>query len=53
MKTIISDAIALALKDLGVDIVTHVPGYGGSETFESYKKINMKTPPISFHEEVA
>jgi len=53
MKATVSDTIALALNDLGVDIVTHVPGYGGSETFESYKKINMKTPPISFHEEVA
>ncbi len=53
MKATIADAIAYALQDLGVDIVTHVPGYGGTETFESYKKINMKNPPISFHEEVA
>ncbi len=53
MKTTVADAIAYALQDLGVDIITHVPGYGGTETFESYKKINMKNPPISFHEEVA
>jgi TPP-dependent indolepyruvate ferredoxin oxidoreductase alpha subunit len=53
MKATVSDAIAFALKDLGVDVVTHVPGFGGSETFESYKKVNMKNPPISFHEEVA
>ena len=53
MKATIADTIAYALQDLGVDIITHVPGYGGSETFESYKKINMKNPPISFHEEVA
>ncbi len=53
MKATVADTIAYALQDLGVDVVTHVPGYGGSETFESYKKINMKTPPISFHEEVA
>lgn len=53
MKATVSDAIAYALQDLGVDIITHVPGYGGSEVFESYKKINLKTPPISFHEEVA
>jgi TPP-dependent indolepyruvate ferredoxin oxidoreductase alpha subunit len=53
MKATLSDTIAYALKDLGVDVVTHVPGYGGTETFESYKKINFKTPPVSFHEEVA
>ncbi len=53
MKATVADTIAYALKDLGVDILTHVPGYGGSETFDSYKKINLKTPPISFHEEVA
>ncbi|MCF6270540.1 MAG: thiamine pyrophosphate-dependent enzyme [Melioribacteraceae bacterium] len=53
MKATVSDTIAIALKDLGVDIITHVPGFGGSEAFESYKKINFKTPPISFHEEVA
>jgi TPP-dependent indolepyruvate ferredoxin oxidoreductase alpha subunit len=52
MKATVSDAIAYALQDLGVDIITHVPGFGGSEVFESYKKINLKTPPISFHEEV-
>ena len=53
MKATVSDAIGYALQDLGVDILTHVPGYGGSEAFESYKKINLKTPPIAFHEEVA
>ena len=53
MKATVADTIAYALQDLGVDVVTHVPGYGGSETFESFKKINLKTPPISFHEEVA
>lgn len=53
MKATISDTIAYALQDLGVTIVTHVPGFGGTEVFESYKKVNMKNPPISFHEEVA
>lgn len=53
MKATVADTIAYALQDLGVDIITHVPGYGGSEAFESYKRINMKNPPISFHEEVA
>jgi len=53
MKTLVSDAIAHALNDLGVNIITHVPGFGGSEVFDSYKNISLKTPPISFHEEVA
>jgi len=53
MKTFVADAIGHALKDLGVDIVTNVPGYGASEAFQSYKKISMKQSPISFHEEVA
>lgn len=53
MKAKVSDAIANALKDLGVNIVTHVPGYGASEAFQSYNQINMKRSPISFHEEVA
>jgi TPP-dependent indolepyruvate ferredoxin oxidoreductase alpha subunit len=53
MKATVSDTIAFALKDLGVEVITHVPGFGGTETFESYKKLTMKNPPISFHEEVA
>ncbi|MEN8193954.1 MAG: thiamine pyrophosphate-dependent enzyme [Bacteroidota bacterium] len=53
MKATVADAIGHALKDLGVDIVTHVPGYGASETFQSYNTINFKRSPISFHEEVA
>lgn len=53
MKATVSNTIAYTLQDLGVEIITHVPGFGGSEVFESYKHINQKNPPISFHEEVA
>lgn len=53
MKATVSDAIGYALKDLGVEVITHVPGYGASEAFQSYNQINMKRFPISFHEEVA
>lgn len=53
MKATVSDAIGYALKDLGVEVVTHVPGYGASEAFLSYNTINLKRFPISFHEEVA
>lgn len=53
MKVKVHQAIAYALIDLGVEIVTHVPGYGGSEVFSSYNELNMKNFPISFHEEPA
>lgn len=53
MKATMADAIGHALQDLGVNIVTHVPGYGASEAFLSYNTINFKRFPISFHEEVA
>jgi TPP-dependent indolepyruvate ferredoxin oxidoreductase alpha subunit len=52
-KGTVADGIAFALHDLGVKVLTHVPGYGGSETFQSFKNIAMKNPPISFNEEVA
>ena len=53
MKATVADTIGHALKDFGVDVVTHVPGYGASEAFLSYNTINFKRSPISFHEEVA
>lgn len=53
MKTKVSTAIAQALIDLGVDIVTHVPGYGGSETFQAYNELSMRNNKYSFHEEAA
>ncbi len=53
MRATVADAIGHALKDLGVDVLTHVPGYGASEAFLSYNTINFRRFPISFHEEVA
>ncbi|MCF8239914.1 MAG: hypothetical protein K9J16_00905 [Melioribacteraceae bacterium] len=53
MKAKASDVISYAMIDLGVDVVTHVPGYGGSETFLSYNSIAMKRYFTSFHEEPA
>lgn len=53
MKTTASKAIAQALIDLGVEIVTHVPGYGGSETFQAFNELSMKNNRYSFHEEAA
>ena len=53
MKTKVYEAIAQALSDIGADVVTHVPGYGASEAFQSYNIINMKKSPEYFNEEVA
>lgn len=53
MKTFAYNAIAHALNDLGVEVVTHVPGYGASETFQAYNELNMRNLKFSFHEEVA
>jgi TPP-dependent indolepyruvate ferredoxin oxidoreductase alpha subunit len=53
MNATVADAIAKGLVDLGVEVVTNVPGYGGSETFSSYRSQSMKNPPNSFNEEVA
>ncbi|MFC2140056.1 hypothetical protein ACFLR4_05270, partial [Bacteroidota bacterium] len=53
MKTTLSLAIGHALNDLGVEIVTHVPGYGASEVLSGYNEVVMKRNYISFNEEVA
>lgn len=53
MLNIASEVIAKALIDLGVKIVTYVPGYGASEVFDSYNQLTLKMPILSFHEETA
>ncbi|MFH0735245.1 MAG: thiamine pyrophosphate-dependent enzyme [bacterium] len=53
MIAALQDIIAFALVDLGIKVVTYVPGYGASETFDSYNLLAMRTPIISFHEETA
>lgn len=53
MRTTVSEAIGHALIDLGVNILTHVPGYGGTETFRVYNELNQKSIRFSFHEESA
>ncbi len=53
MLTVASEVIAKALIDLGVKIVTYVPGYGASEVFDSYNQLSLKMPILSFHEETA
>lgn len=53
MKTTVAEAVGYGLSNLGVEVVTHVPGYGASEAFMAYKTIAMKNPYMSFNEEVA
>ncbi len=52
-RTSVAEAIANAMIDLGVEVVTNVPGFGASETFMSFNQLTMKNRHISFNEEVA
>ncbi|HWF44679.1 MAG TPA: thiamine pyrophosphate-dependent enzyme [Candidatus Kapabacteria bacterium] len=49
----LSFAISQALREAGVLLATHVPGHGATETFQSFRKENIRNLPISFHEETA
>lgn len=49
----IEHLIALTLANVGVEIVTNVPGSGSQNILDNYNKITSKNLPISFHEEVA
>ncbi|MBZ0177863.1 MAG: hypothetical protein K8F36_01140 [Melioribacteraceae bacterium] len=53
MKVKVSQAAAYALKDLGVEVITNVPGFGGSETMTEINQIFGKNFPVSFNEEVS
>lgn len=49
----VAEVIARSLIDLNVNVVTHVPGHGGTQTFDAFRKLSSGSHPISFHEEVA
>jgi TPP-dependent indolepyruvate ferredoxin oxidoreductase alpha subunit len=49
----VAEVIAQSLIDLDVRVVTHVPGHGGTQTFDAYRKLTGIDHPVSFHEEVA
>lgn len=53
MNFIAAKAIAQALIDLGIDVLTHVPGYGATETFQEFNELGQKRLQYSFHEEPA
>lgn len=50
---LVSQTLATTLLDCTVLVVTHVPGYGATETFAAWQRINQAPFPISFHEEPA
>ncbi|MBA4407252.1 hypothetical protein C0389_08265 [bacterium] len=53
MNSTAATELAQALVDLGVQVITHVPGYGGSEVFQAYNELSRKRLQYSFHEEPA
>ena len=53
MRSKVSEAIGIAMKDMGVNISTYVPGLGATEVYYDYCSISGLRPAISFHEEVA
>jgi TPP-dependent indolepyruvate ferredoxin oxidoreductase alpha subunit len=48
-----NQALARAIIEAKTDVVTCVPGFGGTQVFEAYSKINKQNAVFSFHEEVA
>lgn len=50
---IVSDLIAQALIDASAEVVTYVPGFGGSAIFDAFERKTGKAGFISFNEEVA
>jgi TPP-dependent indolepyruvate ferredoxin oxidoreductase alpha subunit len=52
-KITVARAFAAALRDAGVGVVTHVPGFGATEAFEAFREAVPGDWPGSFHEEVA
>jgi TPP-dependent indolepyruvate ferredoxin oxidoreductase alpha subunit len=49
----IDSALAFALQDAGVQVVTHVPATGATAIFDAYNKLAGTAPSYSFNEEVA
>ena len=49
----VAHTIAHAIHDASAGVVTNVPGYGGTQVYESYCSIASTSPLPSFHEELA
>ena len=48
----VSWIVAQAIKDACVEVITHVPGFGANQIYNSICQISNKRHPISFNEEV-
>jgi len=53
MSAKVLEIISQAFIDLGVSVVTNVPGLGGSQVYNEFNAMSLKQHPPSFHEEVA
>jgi len=53
MQISFPQATARAIQDARAEIVTNVPGFGGTEIFAALCQTSSRSYPISFHEEVA
>ncbi len=53
MRTTVAQLIAHAVHDAGARVVTHVPGFGGTQVFDAWCAITATSALPSFHEEVA
>jgi len=53
MKKSIAQIIAHAIHAARADVVTNVPGFGGTQVFDAFREISDRSHPNSFHEEVA
>ena len=53
MKKSIAQIIAHAIHAARADVVTSVPGFGGTQVFDALEEISPRSHPNSFHEEVA
>lgn len=49
----VDQIIAKSIISAGAEIVTCVPGFGGTQVFEAYANLKGQSPIFSFHEEVA
>jgi len=49
----VDQIIAKSIISSGAEIVTCVPGFGGTQVFQTYTNLTRQSPVFSFHEEVA
>lgn len=53
MRENVATVIARGLEDAAAQVVTNVPGFGGTQVFEAWSRRREQGGVVSFHEEVA